>query len=327
MTLLPTRRQAIAAASGLALLSWSAFAKENYPSRPIKMLVPFAPGGGADLAARMLAEGLRLELGQPVVVDNRPGAAGTIGTGAATTAAPDGYTVLFSTTTNQICAPLLMDKPPYDGVKSFTPISLILRYTGAVLVSNSVPGTTFAEFVAYARQRPGKLNFGSSGMGSNNHLLGELLKSTLGVDIVHVPYKGSAAAVQALANDEVQIFVDSVPSAINWLQQGKVRAIALTSRGRSNMLPGIPTLMELGVVSSPADYWVGLFAPPRLPSDLVHRLRIATDKVLASAEMLRFAASGAAEVGTESVEQFKQFLADEQLRWGDVIRKNKLRAS
>ena len=322
-----TRRGALrGAAAGAAALALPALAQSDYPNRPIKLLVPFAPGGGTDVTARMVADRLRVELGQPVVVDNRPGATGTIGTLAAKNSSPDGYTLLFTTSTNQVIAPLLMEKPPYDGAQDFTPITLLIRYLGVLLVSNSVPASNFAEFLAYAKARPGRLNYASSGIGSTNHLVGELFKQRTGLHLVHIPYKGSAAGVQALAADEVQVFFDTVPSAQNWMRQGKVKVLAVASDTRSSLLPDVPSLVELKVFDGPADYWMGLMAPPNMPAPLVARVREAAAKMMASPEMQQFAQKGGGENGIGTPQQFARLLSDEQRRWGEVIRSNKIRA-
>ena len=312
---------------GLASLAWPAAAQsDNYPNRAIKLIVPFAPGGGTDVTARIVADRLRNELGQPVVIENRFGATGTIGTTAALRAPADGYTLLFTTSTNQIIAPLLMDKPPYDGAKDFTTITPLIRYLGVLLVNSDVPVHTMAELVAYAKQRPGKLNYASSGIGSTNHLLGELLKSRTGMELVHVPYKGSAPAVQALAAGEVQVFFDTVPSAQNWMRQGKVRVLATGADKRSSLMPGVPTLVELGIFDGSADYWMGLAAPPGLPPAILQKVHEATARAMSSPEMVSFAAKGGGEIAVASPAEFSALLQEEQKRWGDLIRKNGIKA-
>jgi tripartite-type tricarboxylate transporter receptor subunit TctC len=319
-----TRRTLLAA--GVAALALPALAQSDYPNRPIKLIVPFAPGGGTDVTARMVAERLRSELGQAVVVDNRPGATGTLGSAAAMRSPADGYTLLFTTSTNQVIAPLLMDKAPYDGAKDFQPVTLLIRYGGVLLASTSFPGRTFQEFVAYAKQRPGKLNYASSGIGSTNHLLGEMLKNRTGMELVHVPYKGSAPAVQALASDEVQLFFDTIPSAQNWLKQGRVKVLATTGETRTVLMPDAPTLVELGVFEGSADYWMGLMAPLGTPAPILAKVRDAAAKMMASPEMQQFAAKGGGEPAVGTPEQFGKLLADEQRRWGEVIRRNGIRA-
>jgi tripartite-type tricarboxylate transporter receptor subunit TctC len=318
----------LALATGAISVSVPSFAQvpSDYPSKPIRMIVPFAPSGGTDLTARLVADGLRAELGQSVVMENRPGATGTIGTALAMQAPPDGYTLLFTTSTNQVIAPLLMAKPPYDGARDFTPITLLIRYVGVLLASNSVPGTTMADLIAYAKQRPGKLNYASSGVGSANHLLGEYLKNRTGMDLVHVPYKGSAAGVQALAVDEVQVFFDTIPSSQGWIRQGKVKLVAIASHPRTNLLPGIPTLVELGIFESSSNYWMGLMAPPNMPLPLVTRIHSATAKMMASPEMSAFAAKGGGETAVGTPAEFTALIIAEQRRAAEVIRRNNIRA-
>lgn len=325
----PLGRRDFLHALGIACASGAlpAFAQPgDYPNKPIRMIVPFAPGGGTDVTARMVAERLRVELGQPIVIENRPGATGTIGTTAALRSPADGYTLLFTTSTNQVIAPLLLEKPPYDGAKDFTPITPLIRYLGVLLVNSEIPVNSVAELVAYAKQRPGKLNYASSGIGSTNHLLGEMLKARTGMELVHVPYKGSAPAVQALAAGEVQVFFDTVPSAQNWMRQGKVRVLATGAEKRSSLMPEVPTLVELGVFEGATDYWMGLMAPPGMPEPMVARIHDAAKKIMASPEMVQFAAQGGGEIAIGSQAQFSLLLNSEQRRWADVIRKNGIRA-
>lgn len=320
-----SRRGALAL--GVAGLAGSAWAQVGgYPDRPIKLLVPFAPGGGTDVTARMVADRLRIELGQPVVVENRPGATGTLGTLAGMRSPADGYTLVFTTSTNQVIAPLLMEKPPYVGARDFTPIALLIRYGGVLLASTSFPGNTLQEFIAYAKQRPGKLNYASSGVGSTNHLLGEMLKFRTGMELVHVPYKGSAPAVAALAADEVQLFFDTIPSAQNWLRQGKVKVLATTGEKRTSLMPDAPTLVELGVFEGTTDYWMGLVAPPGVPTPIIGRLHEAVRRMMASPDMAQFAAKGGGEPAVNTPEQFARLLAEEERRWSEVVRRNNIRA-
>ena len=297
----------------------------DYPSRPVRLIVPFAPGGSTDVTARLVADGLRGALGQSVLVDNRPGATGTIGTLAAQQAAADGYTLLFTTGTNQIAAPLLMEKAPYDGARDFTPITILIRYLGVLLVSNALPVTTVEELIAYAKQRPGKLNYASSGVGSSNHLLTEMVKRRTGMDLVHIPYKGSAAAEQALAANEVQVFFDTLAGAQPWFRAAKVRVIASAGE-RSSLLPDVPSLVERGVLEGPSYYWMGLMAPPGLAPALVTRVHESATRAMTSPEMAQFAAKGGGEVALGTPAQFSAVLADEQRRLLDIIRANNIRA-
>lgn len=320
------RRRSVIAA-GAALLGAGAFAQAAFPSGPIRLVVPFAPGGSADLSARLLAELLRKDLGVAVIVDNRAGAAGVIGTQALARAPADGHHLLLGTLNSQICAPLASEKPPYDGVTDFVPLGLMFSYTGVLLTNAAVPASTFAEFVAYAKQRPGRLNYGSAGIGSNNHLLIELIKARTGMDLVHVPYRGTSDGQQALASGDVSLLVDSVLSARNWLQQGKARPLAVTSEGPLAALPGIPSLVELRVLDRATPFWLGLFGPRGLPAPIVTRLREAAARAVATPEVAEFAAKGGGEPGRLSAERFAHFLLDEQRIWGDVIRQRNIKVS
>jgi len=303
--------------------SWA----NEYPTRPIRLIVPVPPGGPADLAARALADRLREELGQPIVVDNRPGAAGTLGSNQVLSAPPDGYTLLMSLPSAQITAPLLMDKPPFDGAKQFTAIGRFARFTAVLLVSASVPVSSFREFVAFAKQRPGSLNYGSTGIGSNPHLMGELLGTRAGIKLVHVPYKGGAPALQALVSNEVQVLFGEVSTALPWIQSGRAKPLAVVSERRSPLLPEVPTLTEAGVADAPSGAWMGIAGPPQLPGAVVRRLNQALVKATQHPEMQQFFAKGAGEPAPSSPEELQTLWVEEQRRWGAVIRANNIRAN
>ena len=298
----------------------------TYPTRPIHLIAPIPPGGPTDFAARALANSLARELGQPIVVENRPGAAGTLGTALVQQAPPDGYSLVMSTLSTQITGPLLVPKPPFDGVKDFTAIGGFMRMTVVLLVSQSVPAGSFKEFVAYAQQRPDKLNYGTPGIGSAPHLVTELIKDRTGIQITHIAYKGGAPMLQALVSDEVQLAVGDLTTSMAWIKAGKVKPLAVLSAQRSSLLPVVPTLLEEGVLDAPADFWIGLAGPAGMPPAITSQLHAALGKVLDQPDMREFFARSGAEPLATSPRELRDLWVMEQQRWADVIRTKHIRA-
>jgi tripartite-type tricarboxylate transporter receptor subunit TctC len=253
-------------------------AQENFPNKPIRLVVPFPPGATSDNVGRIVASKLQEALGQPVVVDNRPGAGGTIGTDAVAKSAADGYTLLSATNGFLAIAPHVM-AVKYDPLMDFQPISLVGDFYSVVAVHPSVPATSLLELVALAKRQPGKLNFGSAGNGSVTHLLGEVFKNLTGVDMVHVPYKGSAAAITDVLAGRLQLLFD--PAAMPHVQAGKLRALAVTTPTRWPELPNVPTMAEAGVDGFKARVWFGLMAPAGLPPRIVKILNERMVEILA----------------------------------------------
>lgn len=322
-----TRRQVLAAATMTALPTWAQQrSNEGFPSRPIRLIVPLPPGGVSDLTARALAESLHKVLGQPVIVDNRPGAAGMLGTGMLLQAPPDGYTLAMSLPSAQIMAPLLMEKPLFDGARDFTAIGQFVRITAVLLVNKSIPVTDFDGLVKYAKANPGKLNYGSTGNGGNPHLNMELLKLRTGMRIVHIPYRGGAPMLQALMSNEVQVIFGELTTSMPWIQSGRLTPLAIVSDKRSNFLPDVPSLVEKKVIDSPADFWMGLAGPPGMPGSLVQQLNEALAKAMQQPEMMQFLAKNAAQAETGSAEAFQKLWQSDQRRWSEVIRVNHIRA-
>ena len=280
----PSRRSVLLAAVCLsATVGHAQTQRESpYPVRPIRLIAPIPPGGPTDFAARALANSLTRELGQPVVVENRPGAAGTLGTALVQKAPPDGYSLVMSTLSTQITGPLLVPKQPFDGVKDFTAIAGFMRMTVVLLASQRVPAGSFKEFVAYAKQRPDQLNYGTPGIGSAPHLVTEMIKDRTGIQITHVAYKGGAPMLQALVSDEVQLAVGDLTTSMAWIKAGKVKPLAVLSAQRSPLLPDVPTLIEEGVLDAPADFWAGLAGPAGMPSAVVAQLKAMLNKSSAS---------------------------------------------
>jgi len=323
----PSRRQLLALAAMAALPTVAVGqGAEAYPSRPLRLVVPVPPGGPADLAARAIAERLREELGQPVVVDNRAGAGGTLGTAHVRQAPADGYTLLLSLPSAQITAPLLLEKPPYDGVSDFTAIGQFIRTTAVLLVNKSVPVQDFQGLVSYAKSRPGRLNYGSTGIGTNPHLVMELVKMRTGMHIVHIPYRGGAAMLQAVVNNEVQVLFGEVATAMPWIQAGRLTPLGVVSTKRSPALPDVPSLVENKVLDAPADFWMGLAGPPRMPVAIVRQLNQALARAVEHPPMKQFFAKTATEAATSSPESFESLWRSEQRRWAEVIRARQIRA-
>lgn len=243
----------------------------SYPDRPIKLVVPYPPGGSTDPAARLLAADIGTRLGQPVIVDNRPGAAGAIGTEAVVRAAPDGYTLLLHTSVIST-DPTLKKNASYDIKRDLVPVSLAVTGPYLMVVNPTLPVRNVGELIAYARAHPGKVNFGSAGQGSSGHLIGELFKKAAGIDMVHVPYKGGGPSIAGLVGNEVQLVFDTFGGSRSLVEAGKLRAIAVTSPERSGLMPEIPTVMESGLKDFSAVYWLGIFAPAKTPPAVVDKL-------------------------------------------------------
>jgi tripartite-type tricarboxylate transporter receptor subunit TctC len=257
--------------AALALAPAIALAQGNYPDRPIKLVVPYPPGGSTDPVARLIAQDLQARMGQPVVVDNRPGAAGAIGTEAVARAAPDGYTILLHTSVIST-DPTLKKNAPYDVKRDLAPITLAVTGPYLVVVNNSLPVKNIAELIAYAKANPGKLFYGSAGQGSSGHLIGELFKAAAGIEMTHVPYKGGGPSITGLMGNEVQLLFDTIGGSRALAESGKLRALAVTSAQRSPVMPNVPTVSESGLKDFDAVYWLGIFAPAKTPQPIIDRL-------------------------------------------------------
>ena len=306
----------------LLALPLQAFAQ--YPQRAIRMIVPFPPAGATDIVGRIVAQKLTERLGQSVVVENRPGAGGTIGSDIAAKSAPDGYTILMATSSTHSVGPALQ-KLPYDPLKDFAAITHVADVPNVLVVSPKLPVANLKEFIAYARANPGKLNFASSGMGTIVHLNGEFFKMLTGVDIVHVPYKGTALSIPDLASGSVAMLFDSLASAMPNIKSGTVKPLALNAPRRSHLLPDVPTLAEAGLPAFDRYTWFGMFAPAGTPPDIVRRLQSETVAALKSPDLReRFDAVGAEPVGSTS-EQFVERIRSDGVRWAEVIRKADVR--
>ena len=306
---------AVLAAAGGALAQAPA-----YPSKPIRLVVPFPPGGATDILAREVAQKLTEAWGQSVVVDNRPGAGGNIGAELVARAAPDGYTLLMGTVGTHAINASLYAKLPYDHVKDFAPVILVAGVPNVLVVNPALPVNTVAELIAYAKANPGKLNFASSGNGTSIHLSGELFKVMAGVQMTHVPYKGSAPAVADLISGQVQLMFDNLPPSLPQIKAGKLRALAVTSATRAPALPDVPTIAEAGLPGFEASSWFGVLAPAGTPPAIVARLNAEIAKWLASPEAREKLSKQGANAAGGSPEDFAKHIAAETTKWAKVVK-------
>ena len=316
-----TRRFALSALAALACTA-SAIAgarAQAYPDKPIRLIVPFTPGGVTDNIGRVLAERMGRELGQSIIIDNRAGANGRIGTDAVAKAAPDGYTLLLGGIGALTIHPHML-KVPYDPVNDFVPISLVATNDVVIVVNPKLPVKTPAELVAYAKANGNKMQYGSSGIGAPTHLAAELFKTRVGSTMVHVPYKGDSAAVMDVVAGNVDLSFSTVSATLSLIQAGKLRAIAMTGLQRSQSLPDVPTLDETVLNGFNADTWVGLFAPARTPDPIIKRLYEATKVALADPDVAKKLIAGGNNIVGNDTAQFRTFLEAESKKWGEVIR-------
>ena len=292
---------------------------QPYPTRAVRLIVPYVPGGGTDFTARAIAPRLSDALGQQVVVENRPGGATNIGSDLVAKATPDGYTLLMAGAANAINMSLFA-KPPYDAQRDLAPVSLCVKGANVLLVHPSLPVKTLKELLALARAQPGKLNYASSGIGSANHMAGELLKLVAKINITHVPYKGNAPALTDLIGGHVEILISGVPAVIGQIRNGRVRAVAIASLKRFPALPDTPTIDESGLKGFEATTWFGVMAPVKTPREIVGRLNAEIAKILATPDMReRLLGDGVEPIGG-STEVFATFLREEIDKYGKVVK-------
>ena len=301
------------------LLAPHAWAQQNYPTRPIRMILPFPPGGPTDITGRVIAQKLSEQLGQSVVPDNRPGAAGNIGLELAAKSPPDGYTIVLTAPPIAI-SPSLYKKLNYDAEKELAPISLVAEIQNIIVAHNSVPVKNLKDLIALAQRNPGKLTFSSSGAGSTNHLASELLKGRYKLDIIHVPYKGSGPALVALMSGQVDWGTMAVPGAIPLVNQGKVRGLAVLSEKRVPALPNIPTALESGIKDFVVSIWYGILAPARTPRVVINRLNSETHKALAASDVKQRLATSGVDPLVSTPENFAKHIRDEKVRYAKIIK-------
>ncbi len=292
---------------------------QAYPSKSIRMILPFPPGGPTDITGRAIAQKLSEQLGQAVVPENRPGAAGNLGLELGAKAPPDGY-VITLTAPPLTVSPSLYAKLNYDAIRDFAPVSLVAAIQNIMVVHNSVPAKTVKEFIQLARRNPGKLNFSSSGAGSTNHLASELLKVRFKLDMVHVPFKGSSPALVALMSGEVDFGTMAVPGAIPIVRANRVRALAVLSEQREPALPDVPTMKESGVDDFVVPIWYGILAPAGTPREIVNRLNSEIHKALASADLKQRLAASGVEPLVSTPEQFASHIKSEIVRYAKVVK-------
>ena len=292
---------------------------QDYPNRPIKMIIPYPPGGGTDVVGRILNEPLSAALGQPIIIDNKGGAAGNVGTDIAAKAPADGYNILFTLSSHTI-NPKLYPKLPFDVEKDFVPISLSAMIPQILVVHPSVPANTVQELIALAKAQPGKLNYASVGTGSPGHIAGELFKLKTGVDIVHVPYKGGGPAVTDTIGGQVQLLFVSMPAAWQHVKSGRLKAIAVTSAKRSVAAPDVPTIMESGVPDFVVDSWYGALAPAKTPPAAVAKLQAAFAQALQNPQIREKLLLQGAEAVDVTPAEFDRIIRDELAKWDYVIR-------
>jgi tripartite-type tricarboxylate transporter receptor subunit TctC len=306
----------------LALAAWATTfaAHAAYPDRPIKMIVPFGAGGFTDVAARILQKELQPVLGQPLVIENKPGAGSTIGTADVAKAAPDGYTLVMVSTTHVI-SPHLYKTVPYDALKDFTPVMKLAEGPYVLVVNQKkLPVNSVQELIAAAKAKPNSIDYASSGNGSSQHLVGALFCSMAGAPLNHVPYRGSAQAMNDVLAGVVPVSFVGVPNALSSVKAGRLKALAVSTAKRYGEMPDVPTLDEAGVKGYNATIWLGLLAPPNTPRDIVDKLNAAITKVLAEPEARRLMSSAGVDVATSTPEQFGALLKSEYDRWGKVVK-------
>ena len=317
------KRSSLLRASALALCAAAlpaAWAQQAWPGKPIRLVVPFPAGGATDLFARTLSQKMGEKLGTTLVVDNKPGAGGAIGSDLAAKSAPDGYTLLLGSPGPLSIGPSLYPKLPYDPVRNFTPVILAISSAFVTVVHPSVPAKDVKQLVALARQRPGQLRFGSAGNGSVLHLAGELFKTAAKVDLTHVPYKGGGPAMVDLLGGQIELMIVDIPLALPHVKSGKLRALGVTGRARNGLLPGVPTVSESGVPGYEVSTWSGVLAPADTPADIVDKLQAAFAKALSYPDLKERFASQGVEVDALPRDQFAAVIREEITKWGAVVR-------
>ena len=313
------RGLAVVAGIAVALVGASGAAEAAFPDKPIRFVVPFPPGGGNDVVARSLAEGMSKDLGQQVVVENKAGAGTVIGTEFAATRPPDGYTILMGSFAFAI-NPSLLKSLPYDPIKSFTPIAYIGKYPNIVVVQPDRPYKTMAEFIAYAKANPGKMNYGSFGNGTSPHLSAEMLKLLAKVDITHVPYKGASPALTDLLGGRLDVIFSTVSSAGPFIRSNRLRPLAVTSAVRAPAYPDLPTIAEAGVPGYEAVAWYGILAPAGVPADIVTRLNASIVVAAKNENFLKRSADDGLDVKVDSPAVLAKLIAGEIARWRPVVK-------
>ena len=308
---------------GAVLCGFAAtFSVQAFPTKPVRIVIGFPAGGPLDQHARLLSDRLQAQLGQPVIIDYKAGAGGTVGAQEVMKAAADGHTLMLANTGVMVINPALYTKLPYQTLRDFVPVARTAMQPLAFLVHPSVPAKTLSEFIDHARARPGQINYGSAGNGGSSHLVPEMLKSATGIFMVHIPYRGSAPAFTDLIAGQVQFMAESIPQAAQYHKQGKVRALAVTSRERNPALPEVPTAMESGVRNFEVVGFYGFLAPAGTPREAVQRLSEAFRQVLAQPDVRSRMVTQGADPAFLGAEDFARYLATEMPRWAEVVKQS-----
>ena len=323
-TIVLKRGLSAALTAGLALVGASLQA-QPYPSKPIRMMVPFPAGGGSDTIARVVGQKLTERLGQSIVVENRPGAGGSIGADVVAKAAPDGYTLLLGSTSELVQYPNVNPKIPYDPVRDFAPITLVATVPMVLVVHPSLPARSVKELVALTKARPDEINFGSAGNGATTHLAVELFILISGARMTHVPYKGSPQAVADLVAGNVQVGIPTMPAALPFIKAGRARALAITSGKRTPVLPDVPTMQEAGVQGYETDLWTGILAPQGTPQAVLSKLHGEIVQVAALPEVKEALGRQGATPSTSTPQEFSAFMKTEYAKWGRVVKEANVR--
>jgi len=314
-------QRCIAVLAALVFATGAASA-QTWPAKPIRYVVPFAAGGTTDILARIISEKLAIALGVPVVVDNKPGAGGGVGAAEVAKAAPDGYTIMGGTISTHAINASLYSSLPYDPVKDFVPITLIARVPNMLVINNDIPAKNVAELIKLMKANPGKWSFASSGNGTSQHLSGELFKGMAGVEMQHIPYKGSPPALNDVMGGQVSMTFDNITTAWALAKGGKLRALAVTTASRSPVAPEVPTLAESGLPGYEVGSWQGVFAPAGVPPEIVKRLNAEMVKILAMPDVRdKLVVLGAEPVGDTPAE-FAALVKTEVVKWSDVVKKS-----
>ncbi len=316
---LPIFRRTVFTAMALALAAGSAFA-QAWPAKPIRLVVPFPAGGSTDVVGRLVGEKMALALGQPVVVDNRAGAGGTTGSDLVAKAAPDGHTLLMGTSSTHAIAPALYAKPPYDAARDFVPVTLLGTATILMVAHPSVPAKNVADFIAYAKARPGQVMFGSTGNGSVSHLTAEYFKSLAGIDMQHIPYKGDTPMTLDLVAGRVHVAFGTAVAFLPHVQAGKLNALAVTDARPSPVAPKLPTVGSSGLAGFEALQWFGLFAPAGTPREVLARLHAEAAKALQLPEVQERLKGLGMQIAGAGPDAFAAFQRAEAAKWGRIVR-------
>jgi tripartite-type tricarboxylate transporter receptor subunit TctC len=322
-----TSRRTVLAATSALLLATPFARAQSWPTRPIRLVVPFPAGGATDLLARAIAQGIGNGFGQPIVIDNRPGAGGTLGSAEVAKATPDGHTLLMATSSTHSIAPHLNPNLPYNAEADFTPVVQVANATNIVLVPRDLPVNSMKELIAYAKARPGQLNYATSGNGTIVHLTSEAFKAQAGLFIVHIPYRGTALAIPDLVSGKVQLLFDSVVSGLPHVRDGKLKALAITSARRSPLVPELPTVADSGLPGFESTTWFGVYGPKGLNVETTNRVAAEFQRALARSDVAqRLAQLGAEPVADAGPAKFAAMVRADSARWAALIRERRITA-